>query len=135
MITCCSPLAAKTAEKDNSTTLALLGDPFDDEVDFVEVYQRPVYVIHNLSQKPYSLLRLGYPEGDEHYDLEYPNEAEVAGDLPLHKHYHSGYFEDDDFFELNNQTKGFQQLMQNYTFVLRHTGSRWYGKHYILVAL
>ena len=121
-------LATKPAEKDNSTTLTLLGDPLDDEVDFVEIYQRPVFVIHNLSQKPYSLLRLGYPEGDEHYDLEYPND-EVVGDLPLHKHYHSDYFEDDDFFELNNQTKGFQQLLNNYTFVLKYTGRRWYGKY------
>ncbi len=75
--------------------------------------------------KPYSLLRLGYPEGDEHFNVEYPDDV---GDLPLHKHYHPEFFQDDDFFELNNKTAEFQDLLKNYTFVLRYTGRRFYGK-------
>mmetsp|Transcript_33828 Transcript_33828/g.81793 ORF Transcript_33828/g.81793 Transcript_33828/m.81793 type:complete len:131 (+) Transcript_33828:1037-1429(+) len=32
------------------------------------------------------------------------------------------------FFEVNNATTGFQELLKNYTFVLRYTGRRWYGQ-------
>jgi len=117
-----------TAEKDVSTELTLLGDPNDDEVDFVEVYGRPVYVLRNLSGKPTSLMRLGYPEDetDQYYNVEYPQNSTEA--LPLHQHYNEQFFEDDDFFEINNQTEDFQKLMNNYTFALSFTGRRWYGK-------
>jgi len=106
----------------------LLGDPNDDEVDFVEVYGRPVYVLRNLSGKPTSLMRLGYPENevDQYYSVEYPPNSTEA--LPLHQHYNEQFFEDDDFFEINNQTEDFQKLMNNYTFALSFTGRRWYGK-------
>jgi len=117
-----------TAEKDVSTELTLLGDPNDDEVDFVEVYGRPVYVLRNLSGKPTSLMRLGYPENevDQYYNVEYPQNSTEA--LPLHQHYNEQFFEDDDFFEINNQTEDFQKLLNNYTFALSFTGRRWYGK-------
>lgn len=117
-----------TAEKDVSTELTLLGDPNDDEVDFVEVYGRPVYVLRNLSGKPTSLMRLGYPENevDQYYSVEYPRNGTEA--LPQHQHYNEQFFEDDDFFEINNQTEDFQKLMNNYTFALSFTGRRWYGK-------
>jgi hypothetical protein len=117
-----------TAEKDVSTELKLLGDPNDDEVDFVEVYGRPVYVLRNLSGKPTSLMRLGYSEDetDQYYSVEYPPNGTET--LPLHQHYNEQFFEDDDFFEINNQTEDFQKLMNNYTFALSFTGRRWYGK-------
>ena len=85
-----------------------------------------MYTIENLSGKPYSLLRLGYPEDDTHYKIDYPNST-GDGDIATHKHFHPAFFEDDDFFEQNNVTTkpGFQTLLQNYTFVLRYTGRRW----------
>ena len=48
-------------------------DPNDDEVDFVEVYQRPVYVARNLSGKPYPFLRLGFEEevADKYFNGHY----------------------------------------------------------------
>jgi hypothetical protein len=33
----------------------------------------------------------------------------------------------DDFFEQNNKTADFQELLKNYTFRLQYTGRRWYG--------
>lgn len=115
------------SEKDNTTTLELLGDQYDEEgEDFVEVYGRPMYVINNLSGKPYSLLRLTYPDDDdEYYNVDYPNST---GTLSSHKHVHPDFFTDDDFFEVNNETSEFQQLLRNYTFVLWFTGIRWYGQ-------
>ena len=52
--------------------LELLKDPNDDNVDFVEVYGRPMYKISNLQGKPYDLMRLGYPDDDDaYYEIEY----------------------------------------------------------------
>jgi hypothetical protein len=45
-----------------------------------------------------------------------------------HKHVSPDDYSDDDFFEINNQSAAFQKLMNNYTFVLRYTGRRWYGQ-------
>jgi len=135
------PCPVIRSEKDNTTTLSLLGDALDDEVDFVEVYGRPVYVINNMRGKPFSLLRLGYPaDGDQYYNVEYPNSTGTnstgtvgVGNLAPHKHHHDGFFEDDDFFE-QNDSPGFQKLLSNYSFVLQYTGRRWYGKFPVIIA-
>jgi len=39
-------------------------------------------------------------------------------------------FTDDDFFEIHTQYDEFNELLQNYTFVLKYTGRRWYGQIY-----
>ena len=62
-----------------------------------------MYVIDGMTGVPTSLYRLGYTD---------------AGD--------DGRFTD-DFFQYNNESTSFQELMKNYTFVLRYTGLRWYG--------
>ena len=62
-----------------------------------------MYVIDGMSEKPASLLRLGYTDTGK-----------------------DGRFTD-DFFQYNNESTSFQELMKNYTFVLRYTGLRWYG--------
>ena len=82
---------------------------------------------------PFSLLRLGYPEnGEEYFEIDYPNSTYASGvlDLPLHKHHEPTFFEDDDFFDQNykNRQDEFELLMKNYTFVLHYTGRRWYGE-------
>lgn len=86
-----------------------------------------------MTGKPYSLLRLGYPEiGEEYYEIEYYNmsNASDVSDWPLHKHNEPAFFVDDDFFEQNyiRRPDEFEELMENYTFVLHYTGRRWYGK-------
>jgi hypothetical protein len=101
------------AEKDETTTLKLLGD----SSDFVTVYGKPVFEILNMSGKPTSLLRLGYP------DIE-------AGTDGVRDDYFS-----DDFFQYNNISTGFQELLKNYTFVLFYSGLRWYGKLSVSEAL
>lgn len=40
------------------------------------------------------------------------------------------YYADDDFFEIHTQYDEFNELLQNYTFVLKYTGRRWYGQIY-----
>ncbi|KAL7531293.1 hypothetical protein ACHAXR_003958, partial [Thalassiosira sp. AJA248-18] len=96
------PCAVIRSEKDNTTMLTILQDKNDEEgVTFVEEYSRPMYVINNMTGKPFSLMRDGYPDDDDSLT-------------------------DDDFFEVNNSTTEFQELMKNYTFVLRYTGRRWY---------
>lgn len=121
------PCNAIRTEKDKNITLELLEDPDDPQgEDFVENYGRPMYVMRNLSGKPYNLLRLGYPEdGKEYFNITYANQI---GNFTPHKHYHDSFFEDDDFFKMKNSTGEFSELLQNYTFVLRFTGQRWYGE-------
>lgn len=116
------------SEKDRNATLQLLSDYNDEEgEDFVEVYGRPMYYSENMSGKPYNLLRLRYPEnGNEYFNISYPIGS--TGVLEPHKHYHDAFFTDDDFFEINNTTEAYQDLLKNYTFVLRFTGQRWYGQ-------
>ena len=108
-----------SAEKDSSTVLKLLPDPTDTEVNFVEVYgrwvyshlshisinadkliqrlilfdaERPMYTIENLSGKPESLLRLGYPEtGSKYYSIEHPSNS--TGEIEPHKHYDPNFCE------------------------------------------
>jgi hypothetical protein len=87
-----------------------------------------MYVIENLYGKPDSLLRLGYPDsGEEYFDISYPSATSNIS-VPQHKHHHDTFFLDDDFFEVNNQTAAYHELLKNYTFVLRFTGQRWYGQ-------
>ncbi len=83
-------------------------------------------MIRNMTGKPYSLLRFGYPEiGEEYFEIEYYNSTHAEEDLPLHKHNESALFLDDDFFE---QSIIQEKLDKNYTFALQYTGRRWYGK-------
>lgn len=90
-----NPCDVIRTEKDPNVTLNILADPNDDEVDFVEVYGRPVYVIRNMQGKPYSFLRLGYPDdGEEYYNVEHPPNSNGT-DLAPHKHYQDQFFEDD----------------------------------------
>jgi hypothetical protein len=121
------PCESIRTEKDPNTTLQLLKDTNDPQgEDFVEVYGRPMYVIRDLQGKPYSLLRLGYPnDGPQYFNITYPNDT--TDGVVAHKHYHDSFFEDDDFFEVNNSTED-QELYKNYTFVVKFTGQRWYGQ-------
>ena len=88
------------SEKDENTTLSLMGS----SSWFDAIYGRPLYVIDGMTSKPSSLLRLGYTEGGD-----------------------DGRF-NDDFFQYNNESSVFQVMLKNYSFVLRYTGLRWYGK-------
>jgi hypothetical protein len=100
------PFFITTAEKDEDTTLSILGN----SSDFVAVYGRPLYMIENMSGKPASLLRLSY--SDVETDTDGVNDNNF----------------NDDFFQHNSNSSGFQQLLKNYTFVLHYTGLRWHGK-------
>lgn len=94
------------AEKDEDTTLKLLGNASD----FVAVYGKPLYMIENMTGKPTNLLRLSY------------SAVKTDADGMSDDHF------SDDFFQHNSNNVGFQQLLENYTFVLHYTGLRWYGK-------
>lgn len=123
------PCEVISSEKDRSTTLHLLEDEEDPEgQEFVEVYGHPVYVMRNVSGKPYNLLRLGYPADDQkHFNVSYPNGV-IDGSVMSHRHYHDSFFLDDDFFEKNNSSENFQELLKQYDVILRFTGQRWYGQ-------
>ena len=96
------------SEKNESTKLTMVPPLLNSESLFSAVYGRPVYYVGNLTGKPMSLLRTGtYTE---------------IGTNGLREEYFT-----DDFFEQNNKTFEFQELLMNYTFVLRYTGRRWYG--------
>jgi len=112
------------AEIDSTAALDLVPDPYDDEVDFLEVYGRPVYVRYNMTGKPHSFLGLTRLEDDEHFNVEHPSSV---GLVP-NQHVEADSLADDDFFQLNNETVEFQELLKNYTFVLVYTGQRWYGR-------
>lgn len=87
-----------------------------------------MYRVNNLQGIPYSVLRLGFPDDDDvHFEVQHKQNSVIAT-LPPHKHYDPDYFLDDDFFETNNRSTTFQKLLENYTFVLRFTGRRWYGQ-------
>lgn len=94
------PCKVLRSEKDDNTTLQLIPDPFDDEVDFLQVYGRPMYGTTNLSGIPYPFLRVGFsPDSALHYNVEYPNstgfnEMEDSIVSP-HKHYEDQFLEDD----------------------------------------
>lgn len=92
------------SEKDQNTTLTLLRH----NSDFDAVYGRPIYVSKKMTGKPMSLLRTG-------------TEIETGPDGLREE------FFTDDFFLYNSQSAQFQELLMNYTFVLRYTGRRWYG--------
>ena len=125
-----TPCDVIRTEKDVNTTLEIVRD-FDqdgDSIDFVQVYGRPMYSAR-MQGKPYGLMRDGYwppDQGEQYFTVDYPVNASTA--VAPHKHNNPDGYEDDDFFEIANQTVAFQQLMKNYTFVLRYTGSRWYGQ-------
>jgi hypothetical protein len=117
------------ATKDNLTNLTLSKDLKDENVDFVETYRRPTYLARNLAGKPYGLLRYGYPDDDDaYYNVFYDSAVTDGSELVSHKHFHAEAFADDDFFQVNNETSSFQELLKNYTFVLWYSGRRWYGQ-------
>jgi len=118
------------SSKDLNINLNILKDAYDTNVDFVEVYGRPMYVAHNLTGKPYGLLRFGYPDDDDNYfEVEYNSTiSDGKSAVTPHKHLHPEFFEDDDFFQLNNVTPAFHELLKNYTFILWYSGMRWYGQ-------
>ncbi|KAL9187447.1 hypothetical protein ACHAXT_001550 [Thalassiosira profunda] len=95
------PCEVIRSEKDANTTLHLVHDNADDMVHFVEVYGHPKYVAEHMSGIPHNLMKLK-PTDDS--------------------------FSDDDFFEIHTEMEPFQQLLTNYTFVLRYTGRRWLGQ-------
>lgn len=113
--------------------LEVLHPSIDDNNQFIESYGRPIYTIRNMTGKPFSFLRLGYPEvGEEFFDIEYENSTNVFSieDIPVHKHNEPISYEDDDFFRENSKVNGakFDDLLKNYTFALYYTGMRWYGE-------
>jgi hypothetical protein len=123
-----TPCEVIRSEKDPNTTLSVVKDldQDGDSIDFVAVYGRPMYKTR-MQGKPYSLMRDGYPgEEEQYFKVEYP--ANASATVAPHKHKNPDSNEDDDFFQINNQSAAFQQLMKNYTFLLRYTGSRWYGQ-------
>jgi len=101
-------------ERDNTAALDLIEDLNDDQVKFLEIYGRPMYVRYNMTGKPHSFLGLTDPEDGEQ--------------LQMNKHFGADTLDDDDFFQLNNETSEFQELLKNYTFILEYTGQRWYGR-------
>jgi hypothetical protein len=101
-------------------------DKDGDNIDFVNVYGRPMYAAR-MQGKPFSVMRYGYPGSEEQFfEVDYPVNASAT--VEPHKHKSPDDYSDDDFFEINNQSVAFQQLMRNYTFLLRYTGRRWYGQ-------
>ena len=103
-------------------TLLLIVEDLDkdkdgDNINFIKIYDRPMYAA-KMNGKPYSVMRDGYPGEEEHYfEIKYPANASTA--LVPHKHESPDDYSDDDFFEINNLSASFQQLMSNYTFLLR----------------
>lgn len=116
------------SEKDSNITLNIVKDPDKDgdNIDFVNVYGRPMYATR-MQGKPFGLMRDGYPgETEQYFEVEHPyNGSEIVAP---HKHNNPDDYSDDDFFEIHNQSVAFQQLMKNYTFLLKYTGRRWYGQ-------
>ena len=115
----------------------------------MQVYGRPMYLRRDMSGKPFSFLRLGFPDDDAEYfdtisiehntpeylarlsghDAEHFNTSSINGSaLTPHKHDTPEYFTDDDFFQQNNITAAFAELLQNYTLRLIYTDRRWYGQ-------
>lgn len=120
---------ASPASKDNKTNLTLVKDFEDETAGFVQVYGRPTYFARNMTGKPLGLLRYGYPgDDDEYFDVFYNSTITNGSDLVPHKHFVRDDFGDDDFFQVNNSTSSFQELLRNYTFALWYSGMRWYGQ-------
>ena len=101
-------------------------DKDGDNINFVNIYGRPLYQA-KMNGKPISVMRRGYPGQEEQYfEVKYP--ANASAEVAPHKHESPVEYFDDDFFEIYNKSTSFQQLMSNYTFLLRYTGRRWYGQ-------
>ena len=116
------------SEKDSETTLQIVKDldKDGDNINFVSVYGSPIYSA-KMEGVPYGVMRDGFPgEEDKYFEVVHPENASVA--VGPHKHTSPDDYSDDDFFEINNKSTAFQKLMTNYTFLLRYTGSRWYGQ-------
>lgn len=123
-----TPCEVIRSEKDPNTTFSIVKDldKDGDNIDFVNVYGRPMYAAR-MQGKPFSVMRYGYPGSEEQFfEVDYPVNASAT--VEPHEHKSPDDYSDDDFFEINNQSVAFQQLMHNYTFLLRYTGRRWYGQ-------
>mmetsp|Transcript_7873 Transcript_7873/g.14282 ORF Transcript_7873/g.14282 Transcript_7873/m.14282 type:complete len:178 (+) Transcript_7873:1979-2512(+) len=84
-------------------TLHLLHDNnYDDDLHFLQVYGHPKYIGENMSGIPHGLMMLSQSTDD--------------------------IFSDDDFFDIHLQKPAFAKLLENYTFVIKYTGRRWYGQ-------
>jgi len=105
-------------------------DDDDNEVHFLEIYGRPVYFRRNMAGKPFFLpFQEAHPDNsDGHFNVKYPTSMSDGGDLLPHKQFESNSLADDDFFQLDNASVKFQELLKNYTFVLEYSGNRWYGR-------
>eukprot|EP00986_Skeletonema_menzelii_P019098 scaffold27063_cov200-Skeletonema_menzelii.AAC.2 len=122
------PCEVIRSEKDPNTTLKIVKDldKDGDNINFVNIYGRPLYQA-KMNGKPISVMRRGYPGQEEQYfEVKYP--ANASAEVAPHKHESPVEYFDDDFFEIYNKSTSFQQLMSNYTFLLRYTGRRWYGQ-------
>jgi hypothetical protein len=91
-----------------------------------------------MSRKPICLQRLGYfgNENDDQIPCPYicptlpetaPPSAIISDHIPWHSHYAFPY-NDDDFFWEERPNNVFDQIQNNYTFVLHYTGWHWYGE-------
>jgi len=114
------------SEKDTTLQIVKDLDKDGDSIDFVAVYSRPIYSVM-MQGKPYGLMRDGYPGQEEKYFMV-EDSVNSSVTIAPHKLKHPDNYDDDDFFDISNKTLAFQELMKNYTFLLRYTGSRWYGQ-------
>ena len=122
------PCEVIRSEKDSNATLHLLHDNEDNWVHFVEVYGRPKYVSDKMSGIPHGFMRLAEPDTDDkYYEVTY-NTSNVSKEIVPHRHYEDKFFLDDDFFQIHLDKPKFKELLNNYTFVLKYTGRRWYGQ-------
>lgn len=90
---------------------------------FVQVYQHPKYVAHHMSGVPHEVMRFGSRRDDDQ-TLRKNKTSPLKRRELLSKE----YFEDDDFFQIHKQEPAFERLLDDYTFILKYTGSRWYGQ-------
>ena len=85
-----------------------------------------------MSGKPICLQLLGYygNEYDDQISFTYrptpPDTNAITGIVPWHSHTEFPFNDDDFFWEETYNV--FDQIQNNYTFVLHYTGRRWYGE-------
>ena len=90
----------------------------------VMLYGRPVYAAL-MKGTPCGLMRFGSKcDGDQYFSNVFMSNA--TGEMEPHGHY--DFIENDDIIRVNENSSSFQELLKNYTFVLRFTGRRWYGQ-------
>ncbi len=81
-----------------------------------------------MSDIPHGFMRLAEPDTDDkYYEVTY-NTSTVTEEIVPHRHYEDKFFLNDDFFQIHLDKPKFKELLNNYTFVLKYTGRRWYGQ-------